>query len=349
MKKAASILSLTFGLAVVFVILGHAAEGPSFAPPPPWAYGYTTPPPPGPPPSEPAKQQPAPPNPNANRAPVDNSLKSVPGSKYQFTLAQIRDGFTIADWFPEDHPTPPNPVLKGRQPDLRACGLCHYPNGKGRPENAGVSGLAVEYVVRQLRDFRNDRRWSADPRKTNTSIMIGIAKALTEEEIPQVAEYFASVKWQQPWITVKEADMVPATRSAGGMFLRLEPEKLEPIGNRIIETPVDTDMTETLRNPRSGFVAYVPPGSIKKGLQLMMSGVNGTVTKCFVCHGDDLKGIGPIPSIAGRSPSYIVRQLYDIKVGTRKGSWVDLMKPIVEKLTDDDMLNLAAFASSKTP
>ena len=39
----------------------------------------------------------------------------------------------------------------------------------------------------------------------------------------------------------------------------------EPIGMRIIETPENDEQTEPLRNPRSGFIAYAPVGSIEKG------------------------------------------------------------------------------------
>ena len=60
-------------------------------------------------------------------------------------------------------------VANGRagDPNAHACSLCHYPNGKGRPENASVSGLPVSYFMQQLEDFRNDLRKSAEPRKAN--------------------------------------------------------------------------------------------------------------------------------------------------------------------------------------
>lgn len=344
MKKPASILVLASAAAAVFAALGHA-QTPA-APPPPWAYGFTTPVPPGPPPPA------APGARGAGRgaqAPPDTTLRSVPGSTLQFTRPQITNAFGPADWFPGDHPTMPDIVAIGRMPDARACSLCHYPNGKGRPENAGVSGLPATYFLQQLDDFKNDRRVTADYRKNNTGVMTTIAKALTDAEMKAAADYFAQITWTAPWITVKETDTVPTTRIAGGMFLALEPAGTEPIGNRIIEMPENTEATETLRNPRSGFIAYVPTGSMKKGLQLVMSGVNGKTTSCIVCHGEDLKGIGPVPGIAGRSPSYLVRQLYDMKVGTRKGAWGDLMKPVVDKLTEEDMLNIAAYASSRTP
>jgi cytochrome c553 len=155
------------------------------------------------------------------------------------------------------------------------------------------------------------------------------------------------MKWT-PWIKVVEASSVPKTRIAGGMYLTLEGNEKEPLGQRIIETPVDAEGTEVLRNPRSGFIAYVPAGSVKKGEALVTKGA-GKTTQCSLCHGADLKGLGPVPGIAGRSPSYLVRQLYDMQQGARKGVWTELMKPVVAGLTADDMLNIAAYTAGRTP
>ena len=59
--------------------------------------------------------------------------------------------------------------------------------------------------------------------------------------------------------------------------------------------------------------------------------------------------MGPVPGIAGRSPSYLVRQMYDMQAGARKGQWTELMKPVVAKLTEEDMLNIAAYTASLAP
>jgi cytochrome c553 len=147
-----------------------------------------------------------------------------------------------------------------------------------------------------------------------------------------------------------ETDSVPKTKGVNGMFLTLEGAEAgtEPLGQRIIETPVNAEQTEYLRNSRSGFYAYVPTGSLKKGEALVMTGA-GKVTACTVCHGIDLRGIGPVPTIAGRSPSYIGRQLYDMQHGNRVGTWTPLMAPVVSKLDADDMLNAAAYLASLQP
>jgi cytochrome c553 len=318
-----------FGIAVIGLL---AAGLSSAADPPAWAYAIAPPAPAGNAPVVPA-------------AP-DTSLKHLPGSALEFTRAQISDGFGPADWYPGDHPKMPDVVAHGRRPDVRACSLCHYPNGKGRPENAGVAGLPNSYFIQQMTDFRNGNRKSAEPRKANTNTMIAIAKGMTEDEIKAAAEYFGSMKWT-PWIKVVETNTVPKTRIAGGMYLTLEGGEKEPLGQRIIETPEDAEGTEVLRNPRSGFIAYVPTGSIRKGEALVRTGASKT-TQCGVCHGADLKGLGPVPGIAGRSPSYLARQLYDMQQGARKGAWSDLMKSVVAGLSEDDMLSIVAYTASRT-
>ena len=56
-----------------------------------------------------------------------------------------------------------------------------------------------------------------------------------------------------------------------------------------------------------------------------------------------------MPPIAGRSPSYVVRQLVDFQNGTRNGRWSALMKPVVANLTVSDMVSIAAYTASRTP
>jgi cytochrome c553 len=337
----------TANISVVLALTSIVTAGVLVAatdPPPPWAYGFAAPAASTPaPPAAPARPPAAP---AAAPAPDDGALKHLPGSSAAFTVTQIRDGFGPADWYPGDHPTMPDIVAHGRRPDVRACSLCHYPNGKGRPENAGVAGLPYSYFMQTMGDFRSGARKSADARKGNTNVMIAIAKGLTEDETKAAGQYFASMKWT-PWIKVVEAGTVPKTRIAGGMFLRLEGPETEPIGERIIETPENAEATEVLRDARSGFIAYVPTGSLKKGEALVTTGGSGKTTQCSVCHGADLMGVGPVPGIAGRSPSYTARQLYDMQHGIRKGEWSDLMKPVVAKLSNADMLAIAAYTASR--
>jgi cytochrome c553 len=310
---------------------------PTAEPPPPWAYGFAVPA--GAPGDTPA------PAAATLLEPDDGTLRHLPGSDLAFTLTQVRDPFGPADWYPGDHPPMPEVVSHGRKPGVGACGRCHYPNGKGRTENAGLAGLPAAYFIQTMNDFKNGLRKSADSRKGNTNNMIDYAKAMTDEEIKTAAEYYASMKWT-PWIRVVETDMVPKTRLVFGMFLPLSGKEKEPIGRRIVEATEHGDATLTLRDPRSGFVAYVPTGSLKQGKVLVTEGGAGKTAACATCHGADLLGLGPVPGIAGRSASYMARQLYDMKVGDRNGPWTQLMKPVVAGLSNDDILAITAYVAS---
>jgi cytochrome c553 len=318
-------IALTAGVLAGAQFLGAAAAIPD------WAYAIPQPAPAATPPPTPAAPDPTP--------------RSLTGSTLTFTRQQISDGFGPADWFPGDHPAMPDIVAHGKRPDARACSLCHYPNGKGRQENAGVSGLPVSYFIQTMNDFRDGLRKSSESRKANTNLMINIAKAMTPEEIRQAADYFGSMKWT-PWVRVVETDTVPKVVSRGGIWIPVEGGAKEPIGNRIVETPENPERTEILRDPRSGFIAYVPTGSIKKGETLVRFGGSGRTLECGACHGADLHGLGPVPGIAGRSPSYLTRQMYDMQSGARHGEWTELMKPVVAKLTDEDFVNISAYVSS---
>jgi cytochrome c553 len=338
------ITALTCGLATVFTVsvVNAVAQHPS------WAYGFVEPPPAGgAAPAAPA----AAPAPQAAAAPApDTTVHQLPGAARSFTRAQANDVYGPADWFPEEHPATVPPIVANGRRDaaINACGLCHYMGGRGRQENAGLAGLPYEYFVQAMLDFKNDKRHSADPRKANTNRMILFAKAMTNEEIEASARYYSAIPWKPGWIRVVETRMVPKTRIQNGVFVRLPGSDTEPLGMRIVEGPEEVERFE-LRDPHSGFVAYVPPGSIKAGEKLVKTGGDGKTVQCGICHGPTLEGMGPVPGIAGRDPSYVVRQLYDMQVGTRHGTWSALMKPVVDKLTAEDLVAIGAYIAQLKP
>jgi len=318
---------------------------------------------------------------NAARPPtVDPSTSHTLGT-VTMTRAQQQAAPGPVDWYPEDHkgiPTPdivafgsktprPNPLDGGKMVTITACSLCHLPNGFGRAENANVAGLPVEYFEEQINEFRSGKRDTSDPSKTNNAQMISFAQTLTDSEVRQAAEYFAKFSFAMPkdkWITVQEVDRVPKLEGNGSWMVFSDPQNyagqgvafvkdtggnFEAIGNRIVETPrvpVDQDVW---RDPHSGFMAYVPVGSVEKGKKLVETGDNGRFTACTVCHGADLRGLGPVPPLAGRSPSYIARQLYDMQDGKRLGPWTQLMSPVVAALQPADLLNISAYVASLKP
>ncbi len=292
------------------------------------------------------------PTPGAPRAaPDDSSAKHVPDSEAAFTRAQITGrGVPVADWHPTDHPTMPDIVAQPKtqlNPPLLSCGYCHLPSGGGRPENASLAGLTPNYIRQQVLAFKDGERPGSDPRRGPQTSMIAVAKAVTDDELTQAAAYFSSIK-PASFIKVVEAETAPKTYTAGSILAKLPTGGTEPIGNRIIEVPDELERFE-LRDAHTPYTAYVPVGSIKKGAELAAAGGGGKTLVCGICHGPDMRGLGDIPRLAGRSPSYLLRQLYDMKHGTRTDLNTALMKAVVANLTDEDMLALVAYLASLPP
>ena len=190
------------------------------------------------------------------------------------------------------HPPMPPVVAHGSGTTVRACAACHLPTGTGHDESAYIAGLPAPYLVRQMADYKSGAR-------KGSGMMTAIAKAISDDDVRAAAEYFASLK-PRPWIRVVETDTVPKTYvGPGNKRLRLPGGGTEPIGDRIIEIPEDENVVLN-RDPRLGFVAFVPKGSIAKGEALVTTGGNGKTIPCGICHGAALTGLGEVPPIAGR-------------------------------------------------
>ena len=291
---------------------------------PEWAYGVPTPE-------------------NEATAPRDDgTVYSLPGSDGRFTRGQISGAGRKppADWYPGDHPAMPKIIAAGDPGrEITACSGCHYPNGKGRPQNANLAGLNAAYMARQLREMKSGTRKSAEPRKHNAQQMVDFAKAMTETEIVEASAYYAALPVTVP-IKVVETATVPKMRSQEGMWLPDASKPREKVGVRVIETPADVDR-EQLRDPHAGFIAYVPVGAVAKGRRLASN------LGCETCHGTGLRGgIDETPAIAGRSPSYLARQLYDFQQGARHGEMAAAMREVSAKLTAADIVNLTAYTAS---
>ena len=278
------------------------------------------------------------------RGPDDGTLLSVPGSDLQLTQTRIDDPFNPPNWYPDELPPMPQVVSHGRPPNVRACGQCHMLHGMGHPESSIMAGLPVNYVIRQMEDYKSGERTSLYRR--HNSMLLSATHA-TEEEVRAAAEYYVDIE-PVKWVTVIESETVPETYVGPGNMRHPEPDGgMEPIGQRIIEIPEDSHLAER-RDPHSPFIAYVPPGSIQAGLELATTGAGRTI-QCYICHGDDLKGLGDVPGIAGMSPIYMARQLWDIKYGARTGTSAALMLAVVANLTYDDVIALSAYVASLDP
>jgi cytochrome c553 len=272
---------------------------------------------------------------------------TLSGSNAAFSWKQARDLFAALDWHPETHPAMPDIVAFGRKPEIRACGACHRVEGTGGPENASLAGLPVAYFVQQIADFKSGARTMSGPQRPSTQFMLASVKNMTDADILAAAEYFAALK-RKPIIKVVETDTIPKLGASRLFYVRSPDGGVEPLGQRIVEMPDDVNQFE-LRDSRATFTAYVPLGSLAKGEALAKTGGSGVTAACSLCHGPDLKGIDAIPAIAGRSPTYIMRQLYEFQHGGRSGEASVPMKETIQKLMQDDMIALAAYVSSLDP
>jgi cytochrome c553 len=265
----------------------------------------------------------------------------APGSAKAYDAAKIAGNANPPDWFPDEHPAAPRSVTGG--PGITfACGSCHLMSGQGHPEAADIAGMPAAYLIRQMEYYKGGTR-------KDDARMGPISKTTSDEDVREAAEYFAALK-PNPWVKVIETATPPKTFIAtAGRHRQLHPDGgTEPIGHRILEIPADPFGTE-IRDPHSGFIAYVPPGSIANGEALVKGGASGKTVQCALCHGEALKGVGEVPRLAGLQPLYVARQLFDMQYGSSAGKAAALMKPVVANLSEDDIIAISAYLGSLPP
>jgi cytochrome c553 len=281
--------------------------------------------------------------PASREAPGDlNQPLRVPGSERTYTRAEIDARMDAPDWFPDEHPPMPTIVAHGNGTTVRACIGCHLPQGLGHPENSRLAGSTAAYLVRQLADFKSGARGGE-----GAGNMTKFSQSMTDDDVRVATAYFGSLK-PVTWTRVVETDTVPKTFFEGTRRLKSEDGGTEPIGRRIIEVPDDQERVQR-RDPHASFISYVPYGSVALGETLATTGGDGKTVPCATCHSPGLRGLADVPNIAGRSPGQIAREIYYIQTGDRGGASAALMKPVVEKLTGEDLLALAAYVASLKP
>jgi cytochrome c553 len=112
-------------------------------------------------------------------------------------------------------------------------------------------------------------------------------------------------------------------------------------------------MSMTIKNPVRGSLwttAILCSAVIALGLEAQEGSVEAGRTKsvtCAACHGVDGNSVTPDwPMLAGQHASYLVRQLRAFKNGERTDV---TMKPFADMLSEQDMLDVAAYFAAQTP
>lgn len=322
-------------LACGALVFTAAAQAPAPAPPipyPDWLF-----------PIDPESLKPAPKEPPKLD---DKEQLTIPDSNQKFTLARINDYFNAPDWFPSEHGAMPEVVAQGNKAKkMIACAVCHTPTGQGRPENSPLAGLPEAYIKEQLLAFRDGSRAPVGPETYKPSRgMHAVAAAMTAEEIDATARYFSQQKLARRHYVI-EAINIPRAEPSDWVYKEVPGS--EDLGERLLEVAPDITRHQH-RDPKMQYTAYVPPGSLARGKQLA-AGDKGRFQACAGCHLQNLKGTDTIPPIAGRSPTYLLRQLLAFRNGARTNEAAAQMTPVVEKLELEDMVALAAYVGSLYP
>ena len=273
----------------------------------------------------------------ARQPPKDQkTLVYLPGSTRTYRREQLSG--SIPDWWPQEHPPMPTIVAAGRDKGI-PCSLCHGPTGAGLPHTATLTGLPAAYIVEQVKAFRDGSRANDEMHFETTHV--------SDADVRQAAAYFSGLHLGAARTRIIEAARVPATHIETYMLVPTAGGGSEPIGDRIIELPLDVEYVR-MGDAHARFVAYVPPGSVARGHLLATTG-GGTTVACTSCHGADLRGVVNVPPLAGRSPTYLTRQLVQFALGHRRGMATLPMQQEVSRLTLADMVSVAAYAATLKP
>jgi cytochrome c553 len=266
--------------------------------------------------------------------------------------AQAPDVFNPPDWYPAEHPAMPLIVAHGSPPQGAAtapvlpCALCHLPNGAGHV--ASLAGLPADYIIRQFAEFRSGERRVSVGSARAQQFLTTLKSSYGDAQVRAAAGYFSALA-PRPWIQVREAKRVRVSVVDPESLMRtaIAGGSSEPLGSRIVELP-ESESALRNRDAHSGFIAYVPVGSVARG-KFLVTRATESGAACTACHGKTLNGLGNIPPLAGRPPTYLVRQLWNYHSGERRGSLSAPMQAIAARLRVDDMLAMAAYLASLPP
>lgn len=268
----------------------------------------------------------------------------LPGSALHPSPDQLHDLAQAVDWYPADHPPAPDIVLHGHGA-ANACGYCHMINGVGRPENASIAGLDADYIRRAVRAYADGTRGSIVPDYLPHRLMRGTAQAVAPADLDAAARYFAALP-RRSFGKVVETALIPAP-AADSMAWRRDPSgRMVDLALRLFEMPDDFARFK-VRDPRLTYTAYVPHGSLRRGEALAEGTIPGGPPACAACHGAAYQGTAIAPPLAGRSPHYLARALVNYRSHDRRGPDAAPMWQVTERLSNRDVIALAAWMGSR--
>ena len=282
----------------------------------------------------------------------DDTPIHLPGAEIALSLNQVHHG---ADWHPHDHPAMPEIVASGRKPEVMDAVLPHTERPRP-PESARLAGLPAAYMTEQMADFKNGQRKSAEPRSVPPTLMVDIAKAVTDDEIKTAVQYFLGSHLQAvdqsgrvghgPEDPPRRGHTDPSRAGGDGTARKSHHRGAGERGtNRAARFGIRLRGLRADRQYQEGR-ATGHHRRRQSGRRQDRGGQDNSLR--------DLPRRGPeragnVPGIAGASASYTARQLYDFQHGTRTGPDAELMKPVVANLSEEDLVSIVAYVASRTP
>jgi len=172
-----------------------------------------------------------------------------------------------------------------------------------------------------------------------------VADNAAAADVAEAARYF-SAQTLRPRVTVIERARIPRMRAFAWIYV-IDPQGgEESLGERIIEWAPD-EIRHEARDDEMLYTAFVPPNSVNRGRKLATTSRSGLNQACTHCHGERLQGAGLIPPLAGRSPTYLLRQLVAFRTHDRAGIGGAPMQAVTATLSISDMIALAAYAAAE--
>jgi cytochrome c553 len=221
-------------------------------------------------------------------------------------------------------------------------------NGQGVVGVPDLAGLPATYLFGEIKAFREGSRTSSQSGRLATSVMIRVAKSWPDADLRAAVAYYASLPRRTPIHSV-ETETAPSMRVErfGWTYVDAKHPQRQALKGAVAEAP-ESLARVFMYDPSDRQLVYVAKSTLMRGQSLVATGGGGG-QPCSGCHGVNLHG-GPLaPPLAGRDPSYLARQLWDIRSGARSGASAGLMRGPAEGLSARDVTAVAAYLASLKP
>jgi cytochrome c553 len=243
------------------------------------------------------------------------------------------------------------------------------------PEVPHLAGQYAGYILKALQGYREGAR-----AKEFMVAMIVAANTLSEEDMANVAAYYASLKpfpeiaaqaekspaplEEDPFAAVKEMtegcagchgedgnSELPGTPGVAGQHAEYLIDALKAYKTGARKDEMMQTFVESLSTAEIDEIAYYYAVATPKRTEAPVAGDafagRAPAAACAVCHGEDGNADDPkTPRLAGLDSEYLAAAMAAYRDGTREHT---VMQDIVAALSKTDIDNMAAFYATKEP